>query len=54
MEGVTLAKSETEEAQERRDRSVFATKYRVTRADSHLPSLNSVPAMRTRPVSLGL
>ena len=39
MEGGPLAKSDTEEAQERRDRSVFATKYRVTRAHSADPTV---------------
>ena len=39
MEGGPLAKSDTEEAQERRDRGVFATKYRVKRADSDDPTV---------------
>jgi hypothetical protein len=39
MEGDPLAKSDTEEAQERRDRGVFATKYRVKRADSDDPTV---------------
>jgi hypothetical protein len=39
MEGDPLAKSDTAEAQERRDRGVFVTKCRVKRADSDDPTV---------------
>lgn len=41
MEGGPLAKSDTEEAQERRDRGVFATQYRVKRADRDDPTVTT-------------